>query len=75
MHVAINTPNCDFKFPSLSVGSFSKMYKLIKFFCAPYMWIMGWRHRRQSHRQSGRWDNHALSEQNYYLELNKFCYK
>ena len=25
------------------------MYKRIKFFCAPYMWIMGWRHRR--HRQ------------------------
>ena len=25
------------------------MYKLIKFFCAPYMWIMGWRHRRHSH--------------------------
>ena len=25
------------------------MYKLIKIFCAPYMWIMGWRHRRHSH--------------------------
>ena len=25
------------------------MYKLIKFFCAPNMWIMGRRHRR--HRQ------------------------
>ena len=25
------------------------MYTLINFFCAPYMWIMGRRHRR--HRQ------------------------
>ena len=48
------------------------MYKLIKFFCAP-LWAgdIGDSHTDKC----GQWDNHALSEQNYYLGLNKFCYK
>ena len=45
------------------------MYKLIKFFCGLWAGGIG------DTDKCGQWDNHALSEQNYYLELNKFCYK